>query len=227
MSRSNLLVAVDAKPVGRQNVTRYYAVACTPCRATMPTNEDLQHWIDAVASKADKQAFAALFKHFAPRVKGFLIRSGSNEALAEELAQETMVAVWRKASSFKAGHASVSTWIFTIARNRRISHFRRLPLADSLDEPGMWGVDEYPADTLDAPEDQLFIEQRERGVRQALAALPSAQSQILRLSFFDDRAHATIAQELGIPLGTVKSRIRLAVNQLRRALDDFKPRNGS
>jgi RNA polymerase sigma-70 factor (ECF subfamily) len=188
----------------------------------MPTNEELQHWIDAIAAKADKQAFAALFKHFAPRVKGFLMRSGSNEALAEELAQETMVAVWRKASSFKAGHASVSTWIFTIARNRRISHFRRLPLSDSFDEPGMWSVDEYPAETLDAPEDRIFIEQRERGVRQALAALPSAQAQILRLSFFDDQAHATIAQELGIPLGTVKSRIRLAVNQLRRTLDDFK-----
>jgi RNA polymerase sigma factor (sigma-70 family) len=222
MSRSNSLVAVDLRPVGKRTVTRYYAVACISCKATMPTNEELQHWIAAVASTADKQAFAALFKHFAPRVKGFLIRSGSNEALAEELAQETMVAVWRKASSFKAGHASVSTWIFTIARNRRISHLRRLPLSDSLDEPGMWAVDEYPADTLDAPEDQMFIEQRERGVRQALATLPSAQAQILRLSFFDDQAHATIAQELGIPLGTVKSRIRLAVTQLRRALDEFK-----
>lgn len=188
----------------------------------MPTNEELQDWIAAVASTADKQAFAALFRHFAPRVKGFLMRSGSNEALAEELAQETMVAVWRKAASFKAGHASVSTWIFTIARNLRISHFRRLPQSDSVDEPGVWGLDEHPADTVDAPEERMLIEQRERGVRQALAALPSAQAQILRLSFFDEQAHASIAQELGIPLGTVKSRIRLAVHQLRRALDDFK-----
>lgn len=222
MSRSNSLLAVYARPVGRKSVTRYYAVAWTPGGATMPTNEEFQHWIDAVASKADKQAFAALFKYFAPRVKRFLMRSGSNEALAEELAQETMVAVWRKASSFKAGQASVSTWIYAIARNLQISHFRRLSLTNRLEEPGLWSIDEQPADSLDTPDDRIFIEQRERSVRQALAALPHAQAQILRLSFFDEQAHATIAQELGIPLGTVKSRIRLAVNQLRRVLDDFK-----
>jgi RNA polymerase sigma factor (sigma-70 family) len=222
MSRFNSMAAVEAKPVGGQNVRRYYAVACTPCRSIMPTNEELQNWIDAVASTGNKQAFAALFKHFAPKVKGFLMRSGSNEALAEELTQETMVTVWRKASSFKAGHASVSTWIFTIARNRRISHFRRLPLADSFDETGLWSVEEHATDDREAPEDRMFIDQRERSVRSALAELPSAQAQILRLSFFDEQAHATIAQELGIPLGTVKSRIRLAVNQLRRALEDFK-----
>ena len=188
----------------------------------MPTNEDFQEWIEAVASRADKKAFAALFKYFAPRIKSFLMRSGSNEALAEELAQETMVTVWRKASTFKTGHAGVSTWIFTIARNLRISNFRRLSSSSSLDEPGMWSAEEPAANVSDAPDERIFIKQLEHGVRQALAALPSAQAQILRLSFFDDQAHATIAQELGIPLGTVKSRIRLAVNQLRRALDDFK-----
>ncbi len=222
MIRSNSRVAVRAKPAGRASIARYYAAACSPGGATMPTNEDFQDWIDAVASRADKRAFAALFKYFAPRIKSFLMRSGSNEALAEELAQETMVTVWRKASTFKAGHAGVSTWIFTIARNLRISYFRRLPSSSSLDEPGMWSGEELAANVPDAPDDPIFIKQRERGVREALAALPSAQAQILRLSFFDDQAHATIAQELGIPLGTVKSRIRLAVNQLRRALDDFK-----
>ncbi len=215
-------MAVEARPARRASAARYYAAACSPGGATMPTNEDFQDWIDAVASKADKKAFAALFKYFAPRIKSFLMRSGSNEALAEELAQETMVTVWRKASTFKAGHGGVSTWIFTIARNLRISHFRRLPSSGSLDEPGMWSAEDLAANVAEAPDDRIFINQREHGVRQALAALPSAQAQILRLSFFDDQAHATIAQELGIPLGTVKSRIRLAVNQLRRALDDFK-----
>ncbi|MBM3342011.1 MAG: sigma-70 family RNA polymerase sigma factor [Betaproteobacteria bacterium] len=191
----------------------------------MPTNEEFQQWMDAVACHGDKQAFAALFKYFAPRIKGFLMRSGSDAALAEELAQETMVAVWRKAASFNAEHAGVSTWIFTIARNLRISHFRRLPASNSLDEPGMWSADEQAADAPDAPDERMFIEQREHSVRQALAALPSAQAQILRLSFFDGQAHPKIAQELGIPLGTVKSRIRLAVNQLRRALDEFNPKS--
>lgn len=187
----------------------------------MPTNEELIEWMQSVAARSDKQAFAALFKYFAPRVKGFLMRSGSNEALAEELAQETMVVIWCKASSFDAGRAGLSTWVFTIARNLRISHFRRTKLSVRFDEDDLWSADQLAADADVAPDDRLFGEQRELGLRRAMSALPADQARVLRMSFFEDHAHARIAQELGIPLGTVKSRIRLAVKQLRRALDEF------
>jgi RNA polymerase sigma-70 factor (ECF subfamily) len=197
-------------------------------RTPMPTNDELHAWVRAVAEQADRRAFAALFQHFAPRIKGFLMRSGSSAELAEELAQETMVALWRRATTFDAARAGLSTWLFTIARNLRIDHHRRAGAAgeapaafDSFDDGD--GAEHVPADAAAAPDEQLLASQRERGVRRALAELPPEQTLVLRLSFYEEHAHARIAQELGIPLGTVKSRIRLAVAQLRRKLEDLGP----
>ncbi|WP_286664661.1 sigma-70 family RNA polymerase sigma factor [Variovorax flavidus] len=189
-------------------------------RGAMPTIEELNALARAVALHADREAFAALFKHFAPRVKSYLMRSGTAEGLAEELTQEAMVSVWRKAAMFDPDRASVSTWIFTIARNLRVDHFRHqgqgLVDGDDLDCDAM-------ASDLPSPEEQADMKQREIGVRNALRHLPEEQAQVLRLSFFEEQPHARIASELGIPLGTVKSRVRLAVNHLRRLLDQFEP----
>jgi len=189
-------------------------------RDAMPTSEELNSLAEAVARNADRQAFAALFKHFAPRVKSYLMRLGTSEGLAEEMAQEAMVSVWRKAPSFDAGRANVSTWIFTIARNLRVDHFRRIgnrtAEADELDG------DDMP-DTLPQPDELLLTRQREAGVREAIAQLPAEQAQVLRLSFYEEQPHSQIAQVLGLPLGTVKSRVRLAVRHLRRLLDGLEP----
>ena len=189
-------------------------------RDAMPTSEELNSLAEAVARNADRQAFAALFKHFAPRVKSYLMRLGTSEGLAEELAQEAMVSVWRKAQSFDAGRANVSTWIFTIARNLRVDHFRRIGnrTAEVDDIDG----DDTP-DTLPQPDELLLTRQREAGVREAIAQLPAEQAQVLRLSFYEEQPHSQIAQALGLPLGTVKSRVRLAVRHLRRLLDGLEP----
>lgn len=190
-------------------------------RGAMPTSEELSELMQAVARTGDRQAFAVLFRHFAPRVKAYLMRGGSAEGLAEELAQETLISVWRKAAQFDPGQAGVSTWIFTIARNLRVDHFRRQGhgvFVDGEDEDGA----ELP-DTAPALDEQLRSGRRERGVREAFARLPAEQAQVLHLSFYEDQPHARIAQALGIPLGTVKSRVRLAVNHLRRLLDALEP----
>lgn len=190
--------------------------------ACMPELDEINTWMRAVAESADRPAFAALFRHFAPRLKGFLMRAGCDEALAEELAQEAMAQLWRRAASFDPARAQVSTWLFTIARNLRIDHHRRQHGLDSADPPDGWDPEQQPADAHLAPEALLHAAQCERGVQQALAALPPEQAQVLRLSFFEDHPHGLIAQQLGIPLGTVKSRIRLAVTQLRRTLDRYR-----
>ncbi len=189
-------------------------------RSPMPTSEELNGWAQAVAQSGDRQAFAALFKHFAPRVKSYLMRLGTSEGLAEELAQEAMVNVWRKAQSFDAGRASASTWIFTIARNLRVDHFRRQGnrMAEASDDEEI----DQP-DPLPQPDVLLLVRQRESGVREAMAQLSAEQAQVLRLSFYEDQPHAQIARELGIPLGTVKSRVRLAVHHLRRLLGGLEP----
>jgi RNA polymerase sigma-70 factor (ECF subfamily) len=186
----------------------------------MPTSQEMGELLQAVALAQDRQAFAVLFRHFAPRVKSYLMRGGSPEGLAEELAQETMISVWRKAALFDPRHAGVSTWIFTIARNLRVDHFRRHghTLVDGEDH----GSDDMP-DPAPALDEQLRAERRERSVREAMSQLSAEQAQVLRLSFYEELPHARIAHDLGIPLGTVKSRVRLAVNHLRRLLDALEP----
>lgn len=178
---------------------------------------DLDGLILAIARDADRQAFAALFRHFAPRLKSYLSRTGLPANAAEELAQETMLAVWRKASYFDPARAGAATWIFTIARNLRIDLLRRERHRSTLDvdadgEP----VDETSGETM------LMTAEREARVRAALSALSEEQAAIVRLSFFQEKPHSAIAQELGIPLGTAKSRVRLALARLRVLLEDLK-----
>lgn len=184
-------------------------------KEALPSPEELTGLVDAVARQQDRNAFARLFGYFAPRIKSFLMRSGLADDAAEEVTQEVMIAVWRKASYFDPGKAGVSTWVFTIARNQRIDRLRRTRsrTTDRVVDPG--DEPELPL----SGEDITIVAEREDGVRKALDSLPGDQAAIVRLSFFAEKPHAEIAQELGIPLGTVKSRVRLALNRLRTLLD--------
>jgi RNA polymerase sigma-70 factor, ECF subfamily len=179
-------------------------------------NLDFSGLIGAVARHRDRAAFAALFDHFAPRIKAYLMRAGADEALADELAQEALLAVWRKAESFDASRATAATWIFTIARNLRIDRFRKewrdVAAGDDLPD----AIDEAAA-----PDDRLSDAERGTRIRDALRQLPPDQIKVIELSFFDEQPHAEIARTLGIPLGTVKSRIRIAMAKLRDLVGDL------
>jgi RNA polymerase sigma factor (sigma-70 family) len=170
----------------------------------------------AVAEHQDRAAFGRLFTHFAPRIKRYLMQSGSPETQAEELAQEALAAVWRKAALFDPAHAAASTWIFTIARNLRVDALRRRQGSEPT-EP------DFDADLIEAEQpaadERLHAARLAERLLGALAQLPPEQQQVLRLSYYEDEPHARIADVLGIPLGTVKSRMRLAVAQLRRLLE--------
>ncbi len=180
-----------------------------------PAGERFAELIAAIAARADRSAFAALFGHFAPRVKSYMLRLGAPPPLAEELAQETLLAVWRKAGAFDAAKAAPSTWIFTIARNLRIDAVRRERRGHAADDP----TDAPEAEP--APDAQLAALQSEGRIRHALGKLPPEQAEVVRLSFFSDKPHSEIAAELGLPLGTVKSRLRLAMGRLRELLGDL------
>ena len=190
-------------------------------RRSMPTREELNDLLLAVAARSDRQAFAVLFKHFAPRVKSYLLRAGSAEAAAEELTQEAMVNVWRKAGSFDPARSQPSTWIFTIARNLRVDRHRHDGAAADH-ETALGEEHEKIASSAATAEEQLCATRRERSVRLALARLPADEATLVRLSFYDDQPHARIASELRIPLGTVKSRMRRAIAHLRRLLDTIE-----
>lgn len=164
-----------------------------------------------VASKGDEAAFAELFAHFAPRVKGFLMKSGAGAALAEECAQDVMATLWHKAHLFDPSRASVATWIFTIARNRRIDALRKARRAEPEDLP--WGPEPEP-DQADA----MALQQESKKLGVALARLPDNQRVLIEQAYFGDLSHGEIAKITGLPLGTIKSRIRLALEKLRQAM---------
>lgn len=168
--------------------------------------------VQRVRDHQDRAAFAALFRHFAPRVKGFLMKSGASEQLAEECAQDVMATLWQKAGMFDPERASVATWIFTIARNRRIDALRKARRPEPEDLP--WGPEPEPDQA------QVFEAQQEtQRLGQALAQLPLKQRELIERAYFGDLSHSEIAEQTGLPLGTIKSRIRLALDKLRQQLD--------
>ncbi|WP_127091429.1 sigma-70 family RNA polymerase sigma factor [Aquabacter cavernae] len=181
---------------------------------TVPSAPALARFILVIAAQQDRQAFTWLYRHYAPRLKSFFLRSGLAPNVAEELAQETMLQVWRKAALFDPQKAGAGTWIFTIARNLRIDFLRREKIPSVPD-------DDLPDEPDGAPNSEavLLTAEREARVRGALQSLSTEQAAIVHLSFFGEKPHVEIARELGIPLGTVKSRVRLALARLRALLD--------
>jgi RNA polymerase sigma-70 factor, ECF subfamily len=177
---------------------------------------DLARLIEAVAAERDREAFSALFDYFAPRIKSVLMRSNTSPAAAEELAQDAMLTVWRKAAQFDRTRASASAWIFAISRNLRIDVARREERGKVLDLESSEFLEPPPQ-----PDEELDASEREQRVRAALSHLTDDQIKIVRLSFFEGKAHGDIARELELPLGTVKSRIRLAMNRLRDLLGEL------
>jgi len=195
-----------------QQIARRRARRGISKNVTEPKPEtDFSTLMIAVRDRQDRAAFAALFQHFAPRVKGFLMKSGTEAALAEDCAQDVMATLWHKAAQYDPARASVATWVFTIARNRRIDIARRArrPEPEALD----WGPETEPdqADIYEAGQETARLVA-------ALADLPEKQRALIQRAFYGDLSHSDIASETGLPLGTIKSRIRLALERLRQRM---------
>lgn len=168
----------------------------------------------AVGASQDREAFAELFGYFAPRIKAYLLRRGAAPAEAEELAQEAMIMVWRRAATFDPAKSAASTWIFTIARNKRIDALRREKRPDyDPEDPSLAPAAPPAADRA------VEVTQQAARLAEAVAGLPEEQAALVRMAYFEDKAHGQIAAETALPLGTVKSRLRLAMGRLRKALN--------
>lgn len=183
-------------------------------RALAP--KDLGLLMSRIVRDRDREAFQALFLGLAPKVKTYLIRRGASLALADELAQETFLIVWRRAEQFRADRGSVAAWIFTIARNLSIDSVRRERSAMSYE------LAVIEPESPPTPDAEHAMSERDARLREAVRALPQEQIEVIQLSFFADKPHAQIARDLALPLGTVKSRLRLAVIKLRAALGDME-----
>ena len=170
-----------------------------------------------VGSDRDRSAFKKLYEHFAPRLKSFLLRIGSDMSAAEEICQESMIMVWRRAETFNPDSAGASTWIFTIARNKRIDKLRKdnRPLPD-LNDPSFFQI------PVDKSDDILQRVEEEKKITNALKNLPPEQAKLILSAYYEEKSHRKIADETNLPLGTVKSRIRLAINRLRSQLEELE-----
>lgn len=168
-------------------------------------------WMIAVRDKRDKQAFGRLFDYFAPRLKGMICKSGVSPAQAEDIVQEVMIAVWRKAHLFDPERAQVSAWVYQIARNRQIDLIRkeRKPIPEELKQP-----DETQEDAAQV----VALEQETSRLREALARLKPAQREMVEKAYLGELSHTDIRKQTGLPLGTIKSRIRLGLERLRHEL---------
>ena len=199
-------------------IRRTLTLSASPAASSAgPDRERFADLMQAIAARQDRQAFAEVFSYYGPRVKGYMLRLGAGDALGEELAQEVMITVWRKAHLFDRTQASVSTWIFRIARNKRIDVARRLNRPE-LDP-------EDPALLPEAPpsaDDALSALEQEERARVVLAELPSEQLSLLQQAFYEGLSHREIAERNGLPLGTVKSRIRLAFTKMRARLESWR-----
>ena len=173
---------------------------------------ELADWLVAVAQRRDREAFAGLFQWFAPRVKRYMQRLGADPDTAEDLAQETLVQVWRKAAQYDPARPP-SAWVFTVARNLRIDRLRRQRLFE------VELTEEADAEDEFGDGHQRTLERLDAGrLTDLVGALPAEQVQVVRLAYFEGLSHAEVGRALDVPLGTVKSRLRLALAKLRSAM---------
>jgi RNA polymerase sigma-70 factor (ECF subfamily) len=181
---------------------------------TAVNDKELTNLIKRVAESNDRSAFTDLFKLVGPRIKGYLMKLGSSDIVAEDLLQEVMLTVWRRAETFDRGKAAVSTWLFTIARNKRIDMLRKeiRPQLDPLDPMLSPNQDESADEVYSSKQESMKISE-------AIERLPLEQAILIKKTYYEDKSHSIIAKELSMPLGTVKSRIRLASTRLKKILE--------
>jgi RNA polymerase sigma-70 factor (ECF subfamily) len=189
-----------------------------PAPLAVQSRESMSDLLSLIARERSEAAFGELFQRYAFKLKAYMLRQGADAATAEELAQETLLVVWRKAALYSSEKGSLSTWIFTIARNLRIDRLRKEAAWQELPD----NLSETLVSDDQAPDEAVSDRQREVRVRAVLAELSDEQRQVVEMAYTEGLSHSEISERLGLPLGTVKSRMRLAYQKVRTALEDLK-----
>lgn len=204
--------------IDRPRVPHAFDAAAAKGFAVPPTDQtysQLTLWLLAVRDRRDRSAFGEMFDFLAPRLKGFVVRCGARPAQAEEIVQDVMLTIWRKAAMFDPHRAQASAWIYQIARNRQIDIARKenRPVPDELGE--------NPGQEPDASQ-ILALEQEAEHLKIAIAQLQPDQREMIEKAYIGDLSHQEISRQTGLPLGTVKSRIRLGLGRLRKELKGLR-----
>ena len=178
----------------------------------------MSNLLTEIAEERSDDAFRRLYNEYAPRVKTYMLQQGADSAMAEELAQETLLTVWRKASQYSSERGTAAAWIFTIARNLRIDRLRKDMRWQSLPDEQAEAI---PSDAA-GPDENVAEDQRRVRVQAALADLPADQRTVVTMAYIEGLSHSEIAEKLATPIGTIKSRMRLAYQKVRDALEDLQ-----
>jgi len=168
-------------------------------------------WLEAIAARGDRAAFAQLFRRYAPKVKAHLVARGA-AAAADELTQEVMLIVWRKAALYDPTRGSVPAWLYTISRNFLFNQAR----AERRRQPGTGPEEAFPEpEPQPTSEQALAAAEQRRQLAASLGELPPEQREILEGAYWHGQTLQECADERRLPLGTVKTRVRLALERLR------------
>lgn len=181
-----------------------------------PELSEQTQWLVKVRDHRDRAAYAQLFSYYAPRLKAMLLRGGLRDGRAEDVVQDVMLAVWHKAAQFDPHRSEASGWIYRIARNRHIDLRRRGQVVEAE------LTDDHTSEEPDSFQ-MLALTQEHRALRAAMDTLAPEQSRLLQKAFFEEMPHSEISSLTGLPLGTIKSRIRLGLARIRRELSDLRP----
>ncbi len=185
-----------------------------------PSDYSKQDWIDCMekVKERDKVAYAIVFRFFSPKLKQFAFKHVGNEQVALEMVQDTMATVWQKAHLFDGSKSALSTWVYTIARNLCFDLLRKQKGKElHIHADDIWPSDYYPPDLVAcySPEQDMLKEQ----VVKFMDILPPKQRDILKAVYLEELPHQQVAEMFDIPIGTVKSRLRLAVEKLRHSMN--------
>ena len=224
LSENNFSVAAvdlnltdSEKTSDKLNNTKPYAADVRDEESINSLYEKIDNTPDLIVNNAGIARFGKLFDHFAPKIKsyGMMLRSQhTSPQMAEELVQDVMLKVWLKAHCFDVNKASASTWIFTIARNCRTDFIRKANRTDTeLSADDLWPMAEE-----EGPYTSLHQRRIEKNIHSAVAQLPPEQADVLKRIYIEGKSHSEVSAATGLPLGTVKSRVRLAVGKLRTLL---------
>jgi len=187
---------------------------------TKPDTENLSFWLSLVAENKDKQAFTHLFTYFAPKIKHFGLSKLDNEASANELVQETMTLIWKKSHLYHADKGAATTWVYTIMRNACFDMFRKVKSrAEQNLSDDIWPIDEmhYESEKNDNNFKDHLMSKQMLGF---LEALPLAQKNVVKGLYYQELTQEQLANQLGVPIGTIKSRLRLALAKLKQLMGD-------
>lgn len=181
---------------------------------------ELSHWLDSVAMQRDKQAFTALFQFFAPKIRRFGIKQLGSEAQANELVQETMTNVWRKAHLYNVDKGAATTWVYTVMRNASFDMLRRIKAKNEQNlGDDIWPIDQAQ-DEAQSEESNFGDHLMEKQMLNYVNTLPPAQQAVVKGVYYQELSQEQLAQQLGVPIGTVKSRLRLALAKLKQQMGE-------